>query len=48
MNPQVQLALSKFSALLEGRNSFVSEVDCKKALDGDGVVGKLQTMRQRT
>ena len=41
MNPQVQQALSNFSALLEGRNSFLSEIDCKKALDSDGVVGKV-------
>lgn len=43
MNPQVQQALSKFSALLEGRNSFLSEIDCKKPLDGDGVVEKVKT-----
>ena len=41
MNPQIQQALSKFSALLESRNSFLSEIDSKKPLDNAGVVEKV-------
>ena len=36
MNPQIQQALSKFSALLESRNSFLSEIDSKEPLDNAG------------
>ena len=43
MNPQIQQALSKFSALLESRNSFLSEIDSKEPLDNAGVVGKVKT-----
>lgn len=42
MNPQIQQALANFSALLESRNSFLSEVDCKKPLDGAEVVEKVK------
>lgn len=42
MNPQIQQALTKFSALLESRNSFLSEIDCKKPLDNAGVVEKVK------
>ena len=41
MNPQIQQALSKFSALLESRNSFLSEIDSKEPLDNAGVVEKV-------
>ena len=41
MNPQIQQALSKFSVLLEGRNSFLSEIDSKEPLDNAGVVEKV-------
>ena len=36
MNLQIQQALSKFSALLESRNSFLSEIDSKEPLDNAG------------
>ncbi len=42
MNPQIQQALTNFSALLESRNSFLSEIDCKKPLDSAGVVEKVK------
>ena len=42
MNPQIQQALSKFSALLESRNSFLSEIDSKEPLDNAGVVEKVK------
>ncbi len=42
MNPQIQQALTKFSNLLEGRNSFLSEIDCNKPLDSAGVVEKVK------
>ena len=42
MNPQIQQALSKFSALLESRNSFLSEIDSKEPLDNVGVVEKVK------
>ena len=41
MNPQIQQALSNFSALLESRNSFLSEIDSKEPLDNAGVVEKV-------
>ena len=41
MNPQIQQALSKFSALLESRNSFLSEIDSKEPLDNARVVEKV-------
>lgn len=42
MNPQIQQALTRFSNLLEGRNSFLSEIDCNKPLDSAGVVEKVK------
>ena len=42
MNPQIQQVLSKFSALLESRNSFLSEIDSKEPLDNAGVVEKVK------
>ena len=41
MNPQIQQTLSKFSALLESRNSFLSEIDSKEPLDNAEVVEKV-------